>query len=605
MDFSLQAMCSAARRFRRAYSLELLRGSSLRFASVNAFVLLLILAASLPVHAAGNPATGLSNWNATCSTSCHVSPNTAATWTAAAPYTPNAHTLAWYADDATGARISGAVGNGSTATSGYAIVGNATYSNTAAGMMGYAGTLGTTGAPTQYAVDIAAYFASLFGAPSAPTGVSAASGNGSATVSFSAPSSALTITGYTATCGGFSNTGAGSPIVVSGLSNGNAYTCTVTATSNAGTSAASAGAGVTPSTVPGAPTGVAATAGNAQASVSFTAPASNGGATITSYRATSNPGGFTATAAASPIVVSGLTNGNSYTFTVTATNIKGTGSPSTASNSVTPATVPGAPIINSVSSGNAQVTVNFTPPADTGGLPITNFVVTSNPGSLTASGLSSPITVTGLNNGTSYTFTVRAYTNAGSTSSSPSNAVIPATLPGAPSITGVVAGNQQATVTFTAPASNGGAAITGYTVTSNPAGGTDSGANTTSLSHVITGLSNNTAYTFSVTATNSVGSGTPSASSSSVTPVPPPTASPSTQTVSYNSTGNIITPVYSGTVNPAGIVITTGPTHGTATASATNNTISYTPTNGYTDERLFRARQHHLYHHRPRWHFVA
>lgn len=225
------------------------------------------------------------------------------------------------------------------------------------------------------------------------------------------------------------------------------------------------------------------------------------------------------------------------------------------------------------------MTVNFTPPANTGGLPITNYVVTSTPGSLTASGLSSPLTVSGLTNGTSYTFTVTAYTNAGSTSSSASNSVIPATVPGAPSITGVVAGNQQATVTFTAPASNGGAAITGYTVISNPGGLTTSGP---SSPITMTSLSNNTAYTFSVIATNSVGTGTPSASSGSVTPVPPPTATKSEPTVSFNSVANVITPVYSGTVNPAGIVITTGPTHGTATASATNNTISYTPTNGYS-----------------------
>lgn len=91
-----------------------------------------------------------------------------------------------------------------------------------------------------------------------------------------------------------------------------------------------------PARVPGAPTGVTATAGNAQASVAFTAPADPGTSAITSYTVTSSPGGFSASGSASPIVVTGLTNGTAYTFTVTATNGVGTGPASTASNSVTP-----------------------------------------------------------------------------------------------------------------------------------------------------------------------------------------------------------------------------------------------------------------------------
>jgi Fibronectin type III domain len=79
------------------------------------------------------------------------------------------------------------------------------------------------------------------------------------------------------------------------------------------------------------------------ASVSFTAPASNGGSAITSYTVTSSPGNITATGASSPIVVSGLTNGTSYTFTVYATNSAGNGAVSVASNAVTPSGVPGAP----------------------------------------------------------------------------------------------------------------------------------------------------------------------------------------------------------------------------------------------------------------------
>jgi probable HAF family extracellular repeat protein len=97
---------------------------------------------------------------------------------------------------------------------------------------------------------------------------------------------------------------------------------------------------ISPLAVPGAPTGVIATAGNAQATVSFTAPVSNGGSPITSYTVTSSPGGITSTGASSPITITGLTNGTAYTFTVTATNATGTGPLSAPSNSVTPNAVP-------------------------------------------------------------------------------------------------------------------------------------------------------------------------------------------------------------------------------------------------------------------------
>lgn len=89
-------------------------------------------------------------------------------------------------------------------------------------------------------------------------------------------------------------------------------------------------------TSPGAPNIGTATAGDASASVAFTAPASDGGSAITGYTVTSSPGGLTGTGTASPITVNGLTNGTAYTFTVTATNAVGTGPASAASNSVTP-----------------------------------------------------------------------------------------------------------------------------------------------------------------------------------------------------------------------------------------------------------------------------
>ena len=90
------------------------------------------------------------------------------------------------------------------------------------------------------------------------------------------------------------------------------------------------------SAVPGVPTIGVATAGNARATVNFTAPASNGGSAITSYTATSSPGNFTATGSVSPLVVLGLTNGTAYNFTVNATNAIGAGAVSSSSNSVIP-----------------------------------------------------------------------------------------------------------------------------------------------------------------------------------------------------------------------------------------------------------------------------
>jgi hypothetical protein len=270
----------------------------------------------------------------------------------------------------------------------------------------------------------------------APTNVVATAGNAQASVAFTPPANTggSPITSYTvvATPGGATNSGPSSPIVVTGLTNGTPYTFTVTATNSTGTSPASMPSNqVSPAaaTAPGPPTNVTPTAGNGQAIVAFTAPASNGGADIVNYTVTASPGGATATGAASPITVTGLTNGANYTFTVTATNSAGTGLPSAASTQVTPTalTQPGAPTNVVATAGHGQASVAFNPPAYVGGAAITSYTVTASPGGANATGPFSPIIVTGLTNGTAYTFTVTATNSVGTgPASAPSSAVTPA-----------------------------------------------------------------------------------------------------------------------------------------------------------------------------------
>lgn len=183
--------------------------------------------------------------------------------------------------------------------------------------------------------------------------------------------------------------------------------------------------------VPGAPTigtatdvGTARAYNNGAATVTFTAPTYTGNTPITGYTVTSSPGGFTGTGASSPVTVTGLQSSTSYTFTVTATNAQGTSPASSASNSITATTVPQAPTIGTATGGDATATVTYTAGA-TGGKTVSAYTATSSPGSVTGTG-ASPITVSGLTNGTAYTFAVTA-TNANgtSTASSASNSVTP------------------------------------------------------------------------------------------------------------------------------------------------------------------------------------
>jgi len=195
-------------------------------------------------------------------------------------------------------------------------------------------------------------------APGQVTNVTATAGTGSANLTWSAPTSGgapttYTITPYFGTAAQPTTTINGTPpatkATITGLTNGTSYTFTVTATNTVGPGPASEHSNtITPTapTEPAAPTGVTATEGEASATVRWTAPA-NGGSTITKYTITPYVGTaaqptttITGTPPETSATITGLTNGTSYTFTVTASNAIGAGPPSEHSNAVTPTSAP-------------------------------------------------------------------------------------------------------------------------------------------------------------------------------------------------------------------------------------------------------------------------
>jgi predicted phage tail protein len=239
----------------------------------------------------------------------------------------------------------------------------------------------------------------------------------------------------------------------------------------------------------------------------------NTGTAIIGYTATGKPSGTCAVTVTS-CTITGLLNSKQYLFTVAARNSTGTGTgPSSNTVALTPSvpTAPDPPIDVTGVAGNGLVTVSWTAPSNTGGSGLTAYAVTASPDGLTCA-VAPPTTtcdVTLLSNGTAYTFTVRATNSSGLTSdpSLPSAAVTPVGPPDAPTAVSGTAGDSKVTVSWTAPTSNGGSPIASYTVTAFAGGSTISTTTTPTAATTfdVTGLTNGTAYTFTVTATNAKG----------------------------------------------------------------------------------------------------
>lgn len=304
--------------------------------------------------------------------------------------------------------------------------------------------------------------------PEPPTGLSVSSGDSQATITFTAGADGLSaISNYEYSLDGstwspISPADASSPVTVTGLPNGTAQSITLRAVNNVGASAASAAVNVTPVGLPGAPTVTSVDWDDTTASIYFTPPASDGGAAITTYQYSLDAGGTWNSRSdggttSSPVVVSGLTTGTTYSVDLRALNSAGGGATQPSPVVVTPGaphTPPSPPPTYAAGSvtdvvavaGDRKATVTWSPPSDSGSFPVTTYQVTSAPGGAMCLTTTTTCTVDGLVPGGTYAFTVRALNGAGwGPASEPSPEI---TLPiGTIMITGGRSGDGRVTIT--------------------------------------------------------------------------------------------------------------------------------------------------------------
>ncbi len=364
-------------------------------------------------------------------------------------------------------------------------------------------------------------------APEAPT-VGLTPGDGSLTVEASVTDdggSPVTGMDYSLDGGAFVPTGStSSTFTIPRLVNGTSYTVSVRADNAIGNGTASAPESATPSTVPDSPTNVVAVSDSASADVSWVAPRSDGGSPITGYVATaytSSSGGSVAGTPCTTVTlgcsITGLTNGTTYYVGVVATNSIGSGTDSEPLVPVTPIARPGAPAITALNPGDSYLAVAFTP-GSAGGDPITSYQYSLDDGNtwIDASGTTSPIIIDGLTDGTSYTVSLRALSDAGPGATSNTESATPYTYPDSVDSSTIDANGEdgQAVVSWTVPG-DGGSSITEAEATafSSLTGGTQEGTCTTAAnltvgdttSCTIVGLTDETTYYISIQSENPAG----------------------------------------------------------------------------------------------------
>ena len=398
--------------------------------------------------------------------------------------------------------------------------------------------------------------------PAAPTGFDAVPGNASIVLSWTAPAddggSPILSYEYRQRVGDAAfqdnwipipDSGEGeaneSSYTVTGLTNGSTYSFQVRALNDAaGAGPPSGEDAATPVAVPAAPTGFDASRGNTEIELRWTAPADVGSSPIVRYQYRqragdaafqddwiSIPDSGVGGANESSYTVTGLTNGITYGFQVRAVNSQGHGVGEISDEvSVTPAIAPGAPSALTAQGVNTAVVLSWTAPADNGGDPITHYDYRQREGgaafqgdwtSIPDSGVGEDnelaFTVTGLTNGTTYSFQVRAVNEVGPGVASNTAAATPADVPGAPTDLEAARGDGQIALTWIAPTDGGASPILRYEFRQRQDGTAfednwqaipDSGVGEdNALAFTVTGLTNGTTYSFQVRAVNEVGPG--------------------------------------------------------------------------------------------------